>query len=235
MATIKRTADDIKKLIESIYVPRHEFRPVDARTFRHLDLHFYDEARDNFIAQGCTWFGDYEDLTLKSSGGDLQTFFRNLITEDRTICIGLYHPKPKFWIRLILWMHRVKLGKIMDCETEFSSGEYIVTSNAAEAGKLNTPPSFDMKYFPVDTSYETIFQTHRQRVMDFLTANPNISATTLQSPEEVLEMHNRINIAKAAYRKGIGNITVDELKRLGATSHTAMKIKQSMNRSENER
>jgi len=108
-------------------------------------------------------------------------------------------------------------------------------AKAAEAGKLNTPHGFDMKYFPVNTSYETIFQAHRQRVSDFLNANPDLYATEMQTLDEVLEMQNRMQAAKAAYRQGIGNITVDELKRLGATSHTAMKIKQSMNRSENER
>ena len=232
MSAIEKTASDIKQLNERIYVPRHEYREVDAQLFRHLDLHFYNEVRDAFVAEGCAWLGDVENVTLKGTATDCRTFIRILTSEDQTICIGLYHPKPKFWIRVLLWILRVKVGRTIDCETELSSGGYIVTSNAAEAGKLNPPPGFDMRFFPVSTGHEAIFQAHRQRLKDFLTANPGIRATTMRTPKDALDMQHRMQTAKAAYRKGIGYVTEDELKRLGADSHTAAEIKQAMNRAE---
>src|SRR5438132_11078028 len=157
MNGIEKTASDIKKLTERVYVPRHEYRQVDPLRFSHLDVHFYDEVRDAFVAQGCKWLGDVENVTLKGTAGDLRSFIRLLRSEDQTVSIGLYHPKPKFWFRLILWILRVQVGKTIDCETELSNGGYIVTSNATEAGKLNPPPGFDMKFFPVNTSHEMIF------------------------------------------------------------------------------
>jgi hypothetical protein len=234
VSAIEKTASDIKKLNERLYVPRHEYREVDARSFGHLDLHFYNQVRDAFVAQGCAWLGDVENVTLKNTLTDSQTFIRVLTSEDQTISIGLYHPKPKLWPRLLLWIFRVKIGRTVDCETELSNGGYIVTSNAAEAGRLNPPPGFDMKFFPANTGHETIFQAHRQRLKDFLTANPGIRSTTMRTAEDVLEMQHRMQAAKAAYRKSIGYVTEDELKRLGADSHTAAEIKKAMNRSADE-
>jgi hypothetical protein len=230
--SIEKAASEIKKWNQRVYVPRHEYRQVEARLFRHLDLHFYDEVRDAFVAQGCIWLGDVENVTLKGTAFDFRTFIRVLTSQDQTVCVGLYHPKPKFWIRWLLWILRFKTGRTIDCETELSSGGYIVTSNAAEAGKLNSPPGFDMRFFPVNTGHETIFQAHRQRLEDFLTANPGIRATTMRTSEDALEMQHRMQTAKAAYRKEIGYVTEDELKRMGADSHTAAEIKQAMNRSE---
>lgn len=233
MDTIEKTASDIRKLTEHVYVPRHEYQQVDARSFRHLDLNFYDRTRDAFVAQGCTWLGDVENVTLKGTANDFRTFIRFLVSEDRTACVGLYHPKPKIWIRLLLWILRVKVGRTIDCESELSSGGYIVTSNAAEAGKLNPPPGFDMKYFPVETDHDTVFRAHCRRLKDFLTANPAIRATTMSTAEEALEMQHRMQAAKAAFRKGIGYITKDELERLGAKPQTAAEIKQAMNHPQN--
>jgi len=233
MNAIEKTAADIKDLNERVYVPRHEYRQVDARSFRHLDLHFYDAVRDRLVANGCTWLGDIENVTLMGTWSDLRTFIRCLVSEDQTVSIGLYHPKPKFWVRFLFWILRIKVGRTIDCETELSSGGYIVTSNAAEAGKLNPPPGFDMKYFPVQTDPEAVFQAHRQRLKDFLAANPGIHATRMRTSEDELEMQHRMQGAKAAFRKGIGYVTEDELRRLGADSHAAAEIKQAMNRSEN--
>src|SRR6266702_774448 len=129
MNAIEKTARDIKKLNEKIYVPRHEYRPIDARTFRHLDLNFYDQVRDVVVAQGCTWLGDVENVTLKGTPNDFRTFVRLLVSEDRTICIGLFHPRPKFWVRALIWILRVKIGRTTDFETELSNGGYLVTSN----------------------------------------------------------------------------------------------------------
>src|SRR6266404_4828852 len=234
MKAIEKTAGDIKKLNERVYVPRHEYRDVDAASFSHLDLHFYDAVRDRLVAQRCTWLADIENLTLKGTGCDFRTFIRCLLSEDQTICISLYHPKPRFWVRVLLWILRIKVGRTIDCETELSSGGYLVTSNAAEAGKLNPPPGFDMRFFPVQTDHETVFQAHRQRLKDFLTANAGICATRMRTAEEAQEMQHRMQAAKAAFRKGIGYVTEDELKRLGADSHTAAEIKQAMDHSENE-
>ncbi len=163
---------------------------------------------------------------------DLRSFIRILVSPDRTTCIGLYHPKPKIWVRLLVWVLRVKVGRTIDCESELSNGGFIVTSNAAAAGKLNPPPGFDIQYFPVKTAPDAVFRAHGRRLADFLRANPGINATTMGSTEEVLDMQHRMEAAKAAFRKGVGYVTEDELKRMGAKGQTAAEPKQASDRSD---
>jgi hypothetical protein len=205
---------------------------VDAQSFRHLDLHFYDQARDALVAQGCIWLGDVENLSLKGTFNDFRTFIRLLVSPDHTICIGLFHPKPKFLIRLLIWILRIKVGRTMDCESELSNGGFIVTSNGETAAKLNSPPGFDMKYFPITTDHDTLFQAHRQRLNVFLAAHPDVHGTPMRTAEEVLAMQHRMQAAKAAYRKGVGYVTEEELTRMGADAQTAADIKQAMDRPE---
>jgi len=232
MSAIDKTAQDIKELHQSIYVPRHEYRQVDASTFRHLDLKFYDALRDTLIAQGCAWLGDVENLSLKQTAFDPRSFIRILVSKDQTTCIGLYHVRPRFWVRLLLWIFRVKLGKMIDCETELSNGAYVVTSNATEAGKLNLPPNLDRKFFPLNTPHMIVFEEHQRRLKDIFATDPHVLATTMRTVEEALEMQHRMQAVKAAYRKGIGYVTEDELRRLGASPQTASEIKQAMTRSQ---
>ncbi len=228
MSDIEQTARHLKQSTQTAFVPRHEYRKVEARLFGHLDLGFYDEARDYLVAQGGIWFGDFENLTVKASAIDLRTFIRILTAEDQTICICLYHPKPKLWTRLLLWIARFKLGRTVDCETEFPDGRYLITNNAQEASRLTLPPGFDEQYLPADTSYEVVFQTHQQRLKDFLAANPGVPPTMMRTAEEVMEMQHRMQAIKAAYRKEVGGVTKDELENFGVDSATAAKIKQEM-------
>jgi len=232
MDAIEKTAGHLKNLTQSLYVPRHEYRQVDARTFRHLDLDFYDRIRDTLVSRGCVWLGDVENVTMKGKGIDFRTFIRVLVSEDRATSIGVYHPKPRFWIAMLLWVFRVKLGRLIDCESELSTGEYFITSNATQASKLNPPPGFNIKFFALNTGHEAVFEAHRRRLRDFMTANPGIRATAMRNSEDVLEMQHRMQAVKAAHRKGLGYLTQDELTRLGADSDTAARIKQAMSRPE---
>jgi hypothetical protein len=229
----EQAAAKIKNLQQTIYVPQHEYRKVDAEAFRHLDLKFYDRVRDVLVTKGCVCFGDYENITLSRAWSPIRTFVRMLVSEDRMTSIGLCHPKPKWWLRVILWIMRVKLGKLIDCETELSNGGFLVTSNALEAAKMTMPPGFDMKFFAVDTPHEAVFEAHQQRLKNFLAAHPDLQATIMQTADDVLQVQHRMQAAKAAYRKKVGYVTQEELQRMGADSMTAAKLKDAMDRPKN--
>ncbi|HWL54878.1 MAG TPA: hypothetical protein VNQ90_20715 [Chthoniobacteraceae bacterium] len=235
MSYIKKAAHDLEQSNQIIYAPRHEYREVDAQSFPHLDLGFYDRTRDALVAQGCTWIGDFEDLTLKAGAIDLRTFIRILVSKDQTISIALYHPKPKFWVRLLLWVMRCKIGRTMDCGTELPEGRYIVTDNASEAAKMTLPPGFDHQLVSVGSDYETVFQVHQQRLKDFLLANPGVQPTIMRTVKDFFAVEHRIEAIKAAYRKEIGGVTEAELKNCGVDTDTAAKVKQEMDRQRSEK
>ncbi|HEX9046360.1 MAG TPA: hypothetical protein VF988_04980 [Verrucomicrobiae bacterium] len=222
-----KMAAEIKQLSEEIYVPRHEYRQVDSRDFRHLDLHYYDSVRDALLAQGCHGLGDIENVTLKNSKNDPRTFIRTLASRDRDIAISLYQPKPKIWLRLLLWIFRIKLGRVFDCESAFSNGVFLVTSNAAMASPMKLPRNFDSKFFPFETPFETILQSHQQRIREFLTANPGVNPILYHTLDDVLKMQHRQEAAKAAFRKSFGFVDEDELKKLGMDPQMATAVKRA--------
>ena len=235
MNPAEKTARDIKDFSKRIYTPRHEYGAVEAQAFRHLDLNFYDRVRESLVAKGCIWLGDVENVSLKNTANDFRTFIRLLVSDDHTICIGLFHPKPKFWMRLLIWILRIKIGRTVDCESELSNGEFIVTSNGETAAKLTPPPGFHMQFFPVSTDHETLFQTHRQRLNEYLAANPGVHAIAMRTSTEALDMQHRMQFAKAAYRQKIGYVSEAELQNMGADPENAAEIKQAMDRPDNER
>jgi hypothetical protein len=222
-------ANDIKNLLEQTYIPKHEYCPVEPRSFPHLDLTYYESLRAHLVNQGCIYLGDYQNITLLRITIHLPTFIRVLVTPDNATSIGVYHIKPKLWPRLLLLLLRIKVGRIIDFETELSNGGYIVTSNAAQASKLNPPPGFHMKYFPAETDPQLVFNAHRERLAGSLLANPQIAFTKMETAGQVFDMQRRMQAAKAAFRKSIGYVTADELQRMGADPATARSIAASMN------
>jgi hypothetical protein len=221
-------ANDIKNLVEQIYSPRHEYRQVDPTSFRHLDLAYYQSMLTDFVKQGCTYLGDFQNITLTGENIHLPTFIRVLVTPDHATCIGFYHIKPRLWVSLLFLFLRIKVGRTIEFETELANGGYIVTSNTAQAGKLNPPPGFDMKFFPAETDPELVFQAHRERLANFVTANPDIAFTKMETADQAFDMQHRMQAAKAAFRKSIGYLTPDELRRMGAGPSTARNIAASM-------
>jgi len=179
---------------------------------------------------GCRFLGDFENVSLKGTWNDFRTFIRALVTSDGAASIGLFHPKPKWWLRIVFWILRIKLGKIIDCESELSDGTYIVTTNAMEAAKLQPPPNFDNEFFPHDTAPEVVCEAHVNRLSDYLASHPGVEPTKVQTHAELLEMQNRIQAAKAAHRQRVGYTSVSELQELGADPETAAKIKDAMDR-----
>lgn len=230
MADIEKAADQIKEYQKRIYVPRHEYRPINPNDFRRLDLKWYDRTRDLLVGRGCKFLGDFENVTLKGTWNDFQTFMRMLVTSDGATSIGLYHPKAKWWLRILFWLMRIKLGKIIDCESELSDGTYIVTTNAMEAAKVQPPPGFDNEFFPHDTAPEIVYEAHIKRLRDHLTSHPGVEPAKMQTQADVLEMQNRMQAAKAAHRQQVGYASVTELQDMGADPETAAKIKDAMDR-----
>src|SRR5262249_55559989 len=106
------------------------------------------------------------------------------------------------------------------------------TTNAAMAGKLQPTPGFDNKFFPVETPHLRVFEAHQERVKNFLTAHPEVSATAIKTAADSLAVQDRIQAAKAAFRKSIGYSTETELVRMGSDPETAAKIKQAMDQSD---
>jgi len=216
-AHIVKGAREILARIEASYVPEHDYVAVRETDFGHLDLDFYRRVRAMLETEGFLFLEDCEDLTLAKAPGQpfKPVMIRVLASGDGTIMAGLYHPKPRtWWMRLLLWLLRQKLGPTVDMETEFSDGSFLCTSNAIGAAAMDSPALIDVEYQPAGTPPERVLARHRERVAARLARGDGVVPRRAGSIAEVRAAQNRMNGIKAAHRGKIGGITREELERL---------------------
>ena len=224
MSKLDKIGQEIASDFEIAFAPQHEYQRVNPNDFGHLNLKFYEQTRSLFLQKGCQFLGDVEDVTLKGTSMDMRTFIRFLVSKEGTTSIGLYHPKPKLFARILLWISRQKIGQIVDCESELSDGTYIVTSNAEMAGTLDSPPTVLSIFLPANTPPEEVYKIHLEKIKSYLDSNASTTLTTMRAYNDVLLMQHRLANVKYLYRKKVG-ITETEIKRFGANEIEAQRIK----------
>jgi hypothetical protein len=216
----KNAAKDIVDFVKKVYVPRHEYAPVNPKDFSNLDLKFYEQAMKDLIQYDFRHVIDQECVTLKGGSNDLRTFIRVGLSSDGTIMAGLYHPKPRFLLRLLLLLCFFILRKVVDLETEFSDGSFIVTSNIKGMVGINTPPDILTEYVSWKTPISQLLELHKSRVHNYLQTNQTIYPVQMRTIGDINESQNRMQEKKAAYRKNVGWITKEEMRNIAGKDNS---------------
>lgn len=209
----ERAAKEILAGIAARYIKKHEYRSVQESEFPHLDLGYYRKFRLKFEAKGFRLIGDFEDLTLRETDGNMvyPVMIRSMVSGDGSISLGLYHPKLRsLWIRLILFLMRKRIGKVADFETEFSDGRFLATSNSATAGAMSSPPQILVHFCPTGTDPLEVYSLHQARIEEYA-SQTGASPIIIENELMMIDMQHRIEALKAAYRGEIGGITREEL------------------------
>jgi hypothetical protein len=213
----ERAAQEILATIEATFQPTHRFVRVQAGSYRHLDLGFYDRTARDLTARGFSVLADVEDRTITETPGTVLSaiLVRTLVSRDGTVMCALYHPHiRRFTLRALLWLFGKLPGKVTDMETECTDGSFVVTTNAASAAAFDSPALIAAEYLPVKTAPLDVYARHTQRLAEHLAARPGVQARTIASHDEMLASQNRMNALKAAFRGEVGGVTREELERL---------------------
>jgi len=201
---------EAKELIQEHMQPllkeRHDYAPVQASGFRHLDLAFYDQSQRQLEALGFKLLGDLENLTLKANP---RIFLRMMLNPETNAMAAMYHFKPGWMLRVL----GAKDAKVTDIENAFTDGTFVCTSNATKAGALNSPPQISVLYMAAATSIQMLAQVHANRVAQHLAARPSESVKAVSSLDELLQTQDQMQKIKAAYRQNNG-LTKEELERI---------------------
>jgi hypothetical protein len=213
MFTKKSAAKSILDNTKKIYAGPHCYNLVEAESFSHLDLNFYEKTMREIEAQGFRYVADVENLTLKESLMDPRTFIRTGLSFDGTTASAHYQVKPRIWWRVIFWLTGTKLSKAIDFETEFGDGSFVTTSNAIMAGLWDSPPLIQAEFMPPETSAEMLFERHRSRVEEHIYVR-NTRPIQLFSLPEILESQHRMEAIKSEFRARVGWIKKSEWDRL---------------------
>lgn len=210
----KASAAAILANLAAVYVPKHEYRRVEARDFGHLDLGFYDRCHQFLRGEGFSMLADVQNLTIESAPGNVlaPVFLRSWISSDGTSTAAAYHAKIRpLLLRALLFLLGRSRNKILEFETEFEDGGFLCTSNAQAAAALRTPPLIDMLYLPARTSLKEIHATHLRRLAQAIGRRV---PRRIGSFEEMIASQDRMSAIKAAFRGELGGITRQELERL---------------------
>jgi hypothetical protein len=207
-STLEEVAENIEKSFSRIQVPKYEYAPANAAEFTEVDQAFYVDARQRMEQQGYAMLADEENTTLRNAGM-VRTFLRRMLNRDQTVTATLYHFKSK--------ARPDKQYKILDLETSFSNGRFMLTTNAAKAGGFDYPPQIDAFFLPADAPLEAVMQAHDFRAKKFLTENPGAQAARVGSIEEVHRIGDEVQRIKADFRSQKG-LSKAELERITGKS-----------------
>ncbi|MBC7841912.1 MAG: hypothetical protein H7099_06355 [Gemmatimonadaceae bacterium] len=218
MEPAEKAAREILALIAATYRPTHEYVAADARRFGHLDMRFYERTTRLLGSNGFRTLADIEDRTITNSpnGVLMPVLVRTMLSRDGTVLAGLYHPRiSRILLRVLLWLFRKLPGKVIDMETEFSDGSFVVTSNATSAAAIDLPATLiSAEFLAASVTALAVFHRHAARVAAHLIARPGVTARAVSTLDELVASQNRMNAIKAAYRGEIGAVTKAELERL---------------------
>jgi hypothetical protein len=142
-----------------------------------------------------------------------------MLGRDGTWITYLYHFKPAVLARALA----ANGFRILELQTQFANGTFVCTSNAEEAGKLDSPPGVDALRLPANSSLDAIVEAHAQRVSAALAANPGGAALRMGGLEDIHRAQNVLQGIKAAFRRDVG-ITKQELERLAGNRLGAQQI-----------
>ena len=219
MEPVEKAALAILATIEATYQPTHNYVPVNAKAFPHLDLRFYDRTTRLLGSNGFRTLADIEDTTITNTpnGVLMPVLVRTMLSRDGTVMSALYHPRIKrLGLRLLLWLLRKLPGKVVDMETEFSDGSFVVTSNAEAAAAIALPALVSAAYLPSRATALAVHHRHAARVAAHLAARPGVAPKSIATQAELIASQNRMNAIKAAYRGEVGGVTREELERLSS-------------------
>jgi hypothetical protein len=194
--------------VAELCVEEHEFATVDARQFKHLDFAFYEQSQRLLETHGYRFLADREDLTFRRNNG-LRIPLRVMVSREGVTAAGIYHLRQRWYWRFL----GLKDAKVLDLESKFSNGVWVITTNAQAAGALDQPPGVDAIHLSVDTCFETLIESHGKRVASFLNRHPGVEPARMETLEDVHRMQAELLKAKAEHRRRTG-LTKPELQRI---------------------
>ena len=201
----------------------HSYRQVSLAAFPHLDAAFYDAAKQALESDGFSWLADVEDMTVTAAGGAMMpAAARVMAGDDGAIIAAIHHARTRATTGAGAASYR-----IADFETPFDDGTFMITSNAALAGALSSPPEVHAEFHDAATSVPTLLARHRARLREHASTHTGVAPLSTSTVNEALAHQERLDAIKSAFRSARpGMFSAEELRRLAprGTESVAAKV-----------
>ena len=244
MKTFSKSAEGIVANMRSMYEKEHEFREATPADFEGLDVKYYeDTARALSECGGYRHLGDLVDKTIEQIM-TASPPIRVLAAADGTHTVAIYHVDPTARFRSDAEdddddedneddededddqeddeeeddddrddADEKKL--ICDVATEFSDGTFLMTSNTEGQNQMTPPPQIEQRLFPPGTPVPELLRAHVAEHHKLLAAKgPDVRPVTINTLADAIESERRAQAVKNAFRKGIGFVEPNEIRRI---------------------
>jgi hypothetical protein len=196
---------ELMQMMQEIYGDLHTYQQVDCKTFRHLDQKFYQNTQKILETLGFRCIADIEDVTLSQTEPFRRLFIRVLLSNDGTTTGSCYHFAGSWLQRIFRWLGLLYKGdKQIALESELSDGSFLVTGNTLGMG-LAPVPSVNEQQFPYNTSIETLWTRHREKLLEY--SQQRIHPVKVNNYDEIEAAQHRLQMIKNNYRQSVGFLT----------------------------
>jgi hypothetical protein len=212
------SAERMMKFNKAMYGQPHEHRGAVEADFAGLDRAHYDSTSALLSERGFRPFGDFVDTTIESFAKKALPI-RALCSADGTTQAAVYD------------VSRVQRsgGNTLICEfeTEMSDGTFFLTSNAEMASLASVSPRIH-RHFEASATPLELLQMHESEKQKLLAATPGVTCVACNTLAELLASQHRQQQAKNEFRKEIGYVDPDEVRRIAEHSGTDPQISENV-------
>ncbi len=220
---VRRAARSVRSTMQALYSGPHSYREVSLGDFPRLDHAFYEERTGDFAALDFSFLGDVEDVTVSRAQIGEPTAMRVMLGEDRRVLAFVHHAELSG-----------KAVRVVELESVFGDGTFVLTSTALAASPMSMPPEIDCEYHPATTPAGALVRAHRARVRGRLAAAGGAPPLEIGSLADAIEHQRHMDEIRARFRKGQPTrVSRDELRRMGGPERfrTATEVAREMERS----
>ena len=108
-----------------------------------------------------------------------------------------------------------------------SDGSFLLTSNTRDSDLTTPPPMLRRHRHPADTPLADLLPMHESEKASLLANQPGLSCTVVLTADDATQFQGRQQAIKAAFRKGIGYVDPEEVRRIAAPVRTDDEEKQN--------
>jgi hypothetical protein len=199
---------------KALFAELQEHRDATDADFANLDRQWYESSSAQLTALDYRHLGDVVNKTIEQATG-ITTVIRIFVSADGTTAVGMFH------LALPTQPARLAGRKLytIEFETELTDGTFIATSNTGETDLTTPPPAIHRNRQPLDTPLTDLASLHETEKAKVLEGKPGVSCITIGTLAEAMESQRRENVIKAAFRKGIGYVDPEEVRRIARAGH----------------
>lgn len=207
----------------------HHYVACDARNqYPGQDHRWYHTEQSNFEKAGCRVLGDmHETGSTETSSDSMRCFVRVLASPDGIAGVAAYRLHPPLWQKVLLFLVTWKrsVRKVRECETIFTDGTAVTTTNIRPSMLLDTPPLLSRRFLPEKIPAADLLEEHRRHVEEWRRGgSESREPIPLHSLEDYIR-HSEVSAAQVRqYRRSYGGLTVPEISRFAGCDEAEAQV-----------